>query len=193
MKVYTPEQPILILEGLTMDGDAIKKWSKQYEENYDKELRKIEDELTTTLGTQQYIDQSQLEQVVRWKLNGQPGRRDRFIEQLNTVPDAFIRRISEAAFLLDDPKTQLETLTSIPGIGPATASVVLAFYDPTRYAVGDRYIVAALLDADRSMRTTDYALILTELRERNSGSFDLRTVEKAYYQQYRDTYDVGRW
>ena len=176
-----------------MDGDAIKKWSKQYEENYDKELRKIEDELTTTLGTQQYIDQSQLEKVVRWKLNGQPGRRDRFIEQINTVPEAFIRRISEAAFLLNDPKIQLETLTSIPGIGPATGSVVLAFYDPTRYAVGDRYIVAALLDADRSMRTTDYALILTELHERNPSSFDLRTVEKAYYQQYRDTYNVGRW
>ena len=176
-----------------MDGDAIKKWSKQYEENYDKELRKIEDELTTTLGTQQYIDQPQLEKVVRWKLNGQPGRRDRILEQINTVPEPFIRRISEAAFLLDDPKIQLETLTSIPGIGPATASVVLAFYDPTHSAVGDRYIVAALLDADRSMRITDYAPILTELRDRNPGSFDLQAVEKAYYQQYRNKHDVGRW
>jgi hypothetical protein len=26
-----------------------------------------------------------------------------------------------------------------------------------------------------------------------TGEFDLRTVEKAYYQQYRNTHDVGRW
>ena len=76
---------------------------------------------------------------MQWKLNAQRGRRDRYIEWIYKVPTAFVQRISEAAFLVDDPKLQLETLTSIPGIGPATATVVLAFHDPTEYAVGDRY------------------------------------------------------
>lgn len=60
---------------------------------------------------------------------------------MSEVPAAFVQRIREAAFLVGDPKLQLGTLTSIPGIGLATATVVLAFYDPTNYAVGDRYMM----------------------------------------------------
>ncbi len=52
------------------------------------------------------------------------------------------------------------------------------------YAVGDRYMVAALFGEDRALRLSDYPRLLTELRDRNPGGFDLRTVEKAYYQQY---------
>ncbi|MFC6907136.1 hypothetical protein [Halalkalicoccus tibetensis] len=109
------------------------------------------------------------------------------------VPAEFVQRISEAAFLVDDPKLQLNTLTSIPGIGPATATVVLAFHDPMNYAVGDRYMIAALFDDDRALRLSDYPQLLTELRKRNPGGLDLRTVEKAYYQQYRERHDIGRW
>lgn len=61
------------------------------------------------------------------------------------------------------------------------------------YAVGDRYMVVTLFGEDRTLRLSDYPQLLTELRNRNPGEFDLRTVEKAYYQQYRDTDDVGRW
>ncbi|ADJ16660.1 hypothetical protein [Halalkalicoccus jeotgali] len=112
---------------------------------------------------------------------------------MSEVPAAFVQRISEAAFLVDDPKFQLKTLTSIPGIGPATATVVLTFHDPMNYAVGDRYMIAVLFGEDRTLRLSDYSRIFTALCERNPGGFDLRTVEKAYYQQYRVTHDIGRW
>ncbi|WP_238532918.1 hypothetical protein [Halalkalicoccus jeotgali] len=36
-------------------------------------------------------------------------------------------------------------------MGPATATVILAFHDPMNYAVGDRYMVAALLGDDRAL------------------------------------------
>ena len=54
-------------------------------------------------------------------------------------------------------------------------------------------MVAALFGEDRALRLSDYPRLLPALHDRNPGEFDLRTVEKAYYQQYRDTYDVGRW
>ncbi|WP_207890148.1 hypothetical protein [Natrarchaeobius chitinivorans] len=82
---------------------------------------------------------------------------------MNAVPDQFIRQLSGAALLLDDPKTELDTLTCIPGIGNATATLVLAFYDPANYAIGDRYIVDALLGEGHGMRLTDYPKILKEL------------------------------
>ncbi len=176
-----------------MDADEIRSWSDRYDEVYDDDLRGIEQRLNEDLVEQGYITRDQLEDVVRWKLNGQKGRRDLNIEKVNSVPDEFIRRISEAAFLIDDPVLQLKTLQSVPGIGGATATVVLRFYDPGNYAVGDRYIVHEFFGEDRGMRVTDYPKILAELRERNPGNFDLRTVEKAYYQRYRDEHDVGDW
>lgn len=112
---------------------------------------------------------------------------------MNSVPGEYIRLVSRAALLLDDSKIQLETLASIPGIGAATATAILAFYDPTYYAVGDRYMVDALLNRERAIRFADYPRTLEELRKRNPGDFDLRTVEKAYYQNYRDEHGVGRW
>ena len=176
-----------------MDTDAIRKWSQRYEEVYDGDLQRIEEQLHESLTEQQYITREQLTDVVRWKLNGQPGRRNRNIEQVNSVPDEFVRRVSEAALLVDDPEIQLKTLKSIPGIGGATATVVLRFYDPEHYAIGDRYIVHEFFGEDRGMRITDYPKILEELRNRNPGDFDLRTIEKAYYQRYRDEHDVGNW
>lgn len=169
-----------------MNGDEIRKWAEAYDESYQEELHEIEQTLHEALQEQGYITQEQLRDVVTWKLDNQAGRRSGNIERVDRVPGAFVRRVSEAALLVDDPEVQLKTLSSIPGIGYATATVVLTFYDPERYAVGDRYMVDLFSDEDRQMRVTDYPKLLSELRDRNPGAFDLRTVEKAYYQRYRE-------
>lgn len=168
-----------------MEEHEIREWAKSYDREYDDELHAIEQTLCDTFQEQEFVTQNQLRKVVEWKLDNQAGRRSGNIERVNRVPDKYIRRVSEAALLVDDPVLQLKTLSSIPGIGGATATVILTFYDPQSYAVGDRYMVDLFLDEDRQMRVTDYPKILTELRQRNPGDFDLRTVEKAYYQWYR--------
>lgn len=176
-----------------MDVDEIRSWSERYDEAADDDLQAVEKRIHGALIEQQYLTRDQLQEVVRWKLNGMPGRRSGNVERVDAVPDEFVRHVTEAALLIDDPTTQLKTLKSVPGIGPATATVVLAFYDPENYAIGDRYILDELFGADRTMRVTDYPKILAELRDRNPGDFDLRTVEKAYYQKYRVENDVGNW
>lgn len=88
----------------------------------------IEENLHESLTEQQYITRDQLARVISWKLDNQPGRRDRFTEDMRNVPDEFVRLVSEAALLIDDPKRQLHTLDSSPGVGGAMATVVLAFY-----------------------------------------------------------------
>ena len=176
-----------------MDTEEIRDWSQRYDEVYDDDLQAVEERIHEALTDQQYLTRDQLEDVVRWKLNGMPGRRGGNVDRVRTVPDEFVRRVSEAALLVDDPKTQLKTLKSIPGIGPATGTVILTFYDPENYGIGDRYILDQFFGEDRVMRVTDYPDILEELRDRNSGDSDLRTVEKAYYQRYRVENDVGDW
>jgi len=134
-----------------------------------------------------------LQEVVRWKLNEMPGRRGGNVDRVGSVPDEFVRRVTEAALLVDDPTIQLKALKSIPGIGPATGTVVLTFYDPEHYGIGDRYILHEFFGEEGQMGVTGYPDILAELRDRNPGDFDLRTVEKAYYQRYRGEHDVGDW
>lgn len=68
---------------------------------------------------------------------------------MRSTPEEFVQHITEAALLPEDPKIQLQTLSSIPGIGDATGTAVLAFYHPTTYAVGDRYIIDAPFGEDR--------------------------------------------
>jgi len=168
-----------------MDETEVQKWARAYDDDYDDYLHEIERFLREAIPDQGFISKGQLRDVIKWKLDNQPGRQDTNIERVNRVPDEFIQRVSEAALSVNDPKLQIQTLTSIPGIGSATATVVLSFYDPEEYAVGDQYMVDLLLGEDRQMRLSDYPRIIYELRERNPGGFNLRTVEKAYYQRYR--------
>jgi hypothetical protein len=168
-----------------MDESEVREWARAYDDDYDDYLHEIERSLQEAIPVQDFISKTQLRDVIKWKLDNQPGRQDTNIERVNRVPDEFIQRVSEAALSVTDPKLQIQTLTSIPGIGSATATVVLSFYDPDEYAVGDQYMVDLLFGEDRQMRPSDYPRILDELRERNPGGFNLRTVEKAYYQRYR--------
>jgi len=169
-----------------MDAEEIQDYSQRYDEGYSEEHGEIEQKVHDVLDNEGQLTQGDLEDVIRWKLGNQPGRRDRYIEMMRSTPEEFVQHITEAALLPEDPKIQLQTLSSIPGIGDATGSVVLAFYDPTTYAVGDRYIIDALFGEGRGFRRSDYSDLLDELRERNPGEFDLRTVEKAYYRRYQE-------
>lgn len=176
-----------------MDTETIEELVQEYDRRYAGKLQSIEQRLNEALPAQGHITKAQLEDVLTWKFDGMAGRGASNIERMREVPDAFVRSVSEAALLVDNPKLQLETLNAIPGVGFATATVVLAFHDPARYAIGDRYIMHALIGEDRLMRATDYPEILEALKAINPGSYDLRTVEKAVYQQYRNEYEVGRF
>jgi len=174
-----------------MDVTEIQKWAECYDEGYDDRLQEIEQTLYEDLQEQEYITQDQLREVIKWKLDNQDRYRSQNIDRVNKVSDEYVRQISKAALLVNDPVLQLKTLSSIPGIGGATASVVLTFYDPENYAVGDRYMVDIFLNEDRQMWMTDYPKLLEGLRDRNPGEFDLRTVEKAYYQRYREQQGIA--
>lgn len=178
---------------VSIASEEIAEWSEKFNAIYDDELRAIEERLNEELPEQGYVTQNQLEDIVWWKLAAMQGRRDKNIERLNGVSEEYIQKLSEAALLEDDPKIQLETLSAIPGIGPATATLVLAFHDPENYAIGDRYIKHALLGTDDTLNLTDYPKILEILEERNPDGLPLREVEKAHYLKYCLENDRGVW
>jgi len=68
-------------------------------------IRKSKRKLGGALNEKGYLTQDELASVVGWKLDNQPGRRDRYIEMMRSTPKEFVRRVTEAALLPDDPKS----------------------------------------------------------------------------------------
>lgn len=176
-----------------MEKDDIENWSQRYDNKYEKRLRDIQTDLHSTLHDRGYLTQDDVADAIRWKLDAQGGRRSGNIEKVNQTAEGFVEKVTEAALLVEDPKVQANTLDSIPGVGAATASAILTFYDPANYAVGDRYLMDEFLNKDRTMGVSDYPKILQALRDRNPGDYNLRTVEKAYWMRYTVENDVGNW
>lgn len=187
--------PVLRQSG--MDADRIEELSDRYDAYIQTELSgetglsTVEENLRTELQEQEYVTQDQLAQILRWKLVNQGGRAERYVQKMRNVPDKFVQHVTTAAFAVDEPQLQIETIAAIPGVGPATASAALAFYNPEDRAVGDRYLMDALLDEDRQLRASDYPDLLSALEEQNPKEFDLRTVEKACYRQYQERHDIA--
>ena len=176
-----------------MDKADIDKWSKRYDDDYEKRLQDIQKDLHSGLHDRGYLTQNDVVDAIRWKLDAQGGRRGGNIEKVRQVPEEFVEKVTAAAFLVDDPRVQVGTLDSIPGVGPATASAILTFYDPENYAVGDKYLMDEFLDKERTMGVSDYPKILQALKDRNPGNYALRTVEKAYWKRYTVKNNVGKW
>lgn len=156
-----------------------------YDDRYEGDGPRIEAELTGVLDAQRYLTTEQLQQAIRWKMNGQPGRAKLNCERLAAVDDAVVRHVTEGALAASAPKLQVEILGCLPGVGSATATVVLTFDDPDDYAVGDRYLMAEVLGEEVSVTPTRYADLLSTLRT-HYEDVPLRTVEKAYYMRHLD-------
>ncbi|UOO95431.1 hypothetical protein MUK72_01675 [Halococcus dombrowskii] len=111
------------------------------------------------------------------------------MERLDDISEEVAEYITKAAFLAENPKQQVEILSTLPGVGAATSTVLLAFNDPENYAIGDRYMNDELLGKDKQITATSYPKLLKTIREIAPDSIPLRTVEKAYFQRYIEKND----
>ena len=168
-------------------------FDEYHHEEYPETHPSVENRLTNLLTKQDHLTTSDVADAMEWKLEGQGGRFERYKSKLESVPPEYVELITEAAFMLDDTRQQMKTLYAIPGVGYATATVLMAFNNPVDYAVGDRYINEVILGLeDTQVTLSNYEDLLSELRKRNPGGFDLRTVEKAYYQAYLQRTNQGQ-
>ncbi|KAL3840512.1 hypothetical protein ACJIZ3_025103 [Penstemon smallii] len=77
-----------------------------------------------------YITTDELSKLVQWKLTRGKWR-PRLLSFVSSLNEAVVREASQKAFLsLPDIAKAIEDLTVLKGVGPATASAVLAAYAP---------------------------------------------------------------
>lgn len=168
--------------------ENIEEYVENFREEHDESNFEKEKEMRELLEEKDHLSKEELKDCIQWKMQNQGGRATKNVERLEEVDNEVIMLLTEAVFKTDNPKTQVKLLSSLPGVGSATATAVLAFYDPQNYAVGDRYMNSLFLynGEEKGVTPGNYPKLLEKLEELRPEGYSLREVEKACYIKYRE-------
>ncbi|MGE5140209.1 MAG: hypothetical protein ACM3JD_12160 [Rudaea sp.] len=114
-----------------------------------------------------YITHDELVRVTRWKMRrGVWRERNRRLVEGNAA--ALVKQASKRAFdAVPDPRRPIAILSDLAGVGPATASAVLAAWRPDLYAFFDELVAAQIPGLGPvSFTAAYYARYADRLRER---------------------------
>jgi thermostable 8-oxoguanine DNA glycosylase len=166
----------------------------QYAESYDKEYFDNwvlpEQELGEKFRKTKQVTKDDLRRVVEWKFMGLPWKNDRLNDVAN-IDDDELRKRSHIAFTQSETDSDKINALKFYGVGAATISVILTFYNPKEYGVFDRHVWRELFGKESKgeylWTAENYLKVLTELRRiANQYGVDVRTVEKAIFKKQRD-------
>ncbi|KAK6938535.1 hypothetical protein RJ641_032043 [Dillenia turbinata] len=111
-----------------------------------------------------HITKPELVKVMQWKLT-RGKHRPRLLNFISSLDETLIQSASEKAFLsLPDISKSISELTVLKGVGPATASAVLAAYSPdVAPFMSDEAMVAVLGNA-KEYTLKQYVLLVEKLQ-----------------------------
>lgn len=104
------------------------------------------DELPALIAsrTPAHLTRAELERVTRWKMKRGVWRERNRLLVLGNAP-ALVKKLSRAAFAaIPDPRAPVDLLSQLAGVGPATASGVLACVAPEMYPFFDELVAAQI-------------------------------------------------
>jgi hypothetical protein len=170
---------------MNLSNQDILEFAAKYDEEHPWWTKK-EKELGDKLRETGELTKEDLIEIVEWKFKTTPPRKKRILGYIKQNEDDVIRDISRSALRLSTKydSEKIERLCRIKGVGSATASVILTFYDPKNYGVFDIHVWRELFGKDsRPVYTTRECLIfLSEIRGlAKKHNLGVRVVEKALF------------
>jgi len=174
-----------------MDKKAILFWRDKYDREEDLYNKGEEEELRGKFRKNGHITKDDLRKIIGWKFQGQLIPRGRiFLKYVEEADEEFVRDLSKLAFKTRNEETRIRLFCMIRGVGPAIASVILAFYDPENYGVLDIHAWRELFGKEPKDLFTNAKHIagyFERLREisRRVG-LPARDVEKALFKKNYD-------
>lgn len=169
---------------MVLDRQQIQELSEELDQAIQNDypnVASVEEDINSKLDRQNSLNKDDLKRIIEWKMASQGGRASNNKERIEKASEDVIRDVTRAGLAASRPKLQVKILSSLPGIGSATATVILAFNDPGNYAVGDRYINEEFLGEEKAVTPSNYEIFLEELEKVCPEDMSLRLVEKAYY------------
>ena len=132
-----------------------------------------------------------LAQIVEWKFKSDPEKKSHVLESVAKNDEEKVKRLSGQAFCLPqaDDGFRLNCLTSLEGISPVLASIILTFFDPHNYGIFDLSVWKPLLgNAPTGLYTPqNYIRLLGALRKTAAKhNLDARVIDKALFKKSFD-------
>ena len=173
-----------------MDKPEYLLWSRKYEKSY-RWLTQRERELGARFRKFKVLTVSDLTQVAEWKFKEEPEKKNRLLQALTRNSEEKVNRVSSQVFNLvqGDDNYKVCCLTSLEGVSPVFASVILSFFDPHQYGIFDSSVWKALLGNPPPNLYTpqNYIKLLAALRKTAAKhNLDARTIDKALFKKSID-------
>jgi hypothetical protein len=158
-------------------------WSRKYDKAYGW-LAQRERELGSKFRKKKVMTKADLAAVVEWRFKDDDDKKARALELVNRNSEEAVARISGQVFSLPngDDIYRMNSLTTLEGVNPVLASIILAFFDPKAYGIFEARVWKPLLGNAPSglLTTTNYKTFLLALRKTAAKqNLDARVIDKA--------------
>lgn len=177
------------------NGDLLDKpdyilWSRKYDKAFGWQAQR-ERELGAKFRKNKSLTVKDLASIVEWKLKNEPEKLTRAQELVARNDEEKVTRITSQSLSLPnaDDTYRINCLTTLEGISPVLASIILAFFDPHNYGIFDSSVWKPLLgNVPPGLYTPqNYIRLLAALRKTaNKHNLDARTIDKALYKKSLD-------
>ncbi len=173
-----------------MDKSDYLVWSRKYDKAFGWQAQR-ERELGARFRKNLFLSCKDLVGVVEWKFKGDSEKLARGLELVGRNSEEKVMRITSQILSLPgaDDMYRINCLTTLEGISPVLASVILAFFDPKQYGVFDKSVWKPVLgNAPPGLYTPqNYVRFLVALRKTAAKhNLYVRVVEKAFYKKAFD-------
>jgi len=165
-------------------------WSRKYDKALGWDAQR-ERELGAKFRKNKALTCKDLAAVVEWKFKEEPEKKQRTLELVARNDEETVNRITSQTLSLPqaDDTYRVNCLTTLEGISPVLASVILTFFDPHNYGVFEQSVWKGLLgNAPPGLYTPqNYIRLLAAMRKTAAKhNLDARTIDKALYKKSLD-------
>ena len=165
-------------------------WSRKYDKSFGWQAQR-ERELGSKFRKNKVLTCTDLAQVVDWKFKTELEKKARALELVSRNDEEKVARITSQVLSLPqaDDTYRINCLTTLEGISPVLASVILTFFDPRNYGIFDLAIWKPLLgNAPPGLYSPqNYIRLLASLRKTGAKhNLDARIIDKALYKKSID-------
>ncbi|HSV49232.1 MAG TPA: hypothetical protein VLH35_02865 [Candidatus Acidoferrales bacterium] len=173
-----------------MDKPDYIMWSRKYDKAYGWQAQR-ERELGAKFRKNKALTLKDLSVIVEWKFKNEPEKLLRAQELVARNDEEKVQRITSQALSIPnaDDTYRINCLTTLEGISPVLASIILAFFDPKNYGIFEQSVWKGLLGNPPAGVYTpqNYIRLLTAMRKTaNKHNLDARVIDKALYRKSAD-------
>ena len=166
-------------------------WSKKYDKAFGWQAQR-ERELGAKIRKNKALTLKDLCAVVEWKYKDDPEKLQRGQELVARNDEEKVQRITSQTLSLPsaDDSYRVNCLTTLEGVSPVLASVILTFFDPKKYGVFEQSTWKGLLGNPPPglFAPQNYVRLLNSLRKTaNKHNLDARVIDKALYKKAIDS------